>query len=296
MRAKPAPYVYDVASALSQGARARQEDAVAVAFPEGAQDGFAVLSDGMGGHAGGDLASRAIISEVFAALTVDEVARRTAPPDALRRAVSRANTCVKSCVHTNPEQAGMGGTVIAAHLDEGALHWVSVGDSVLYLFRDETLTRLNADHSMAPQLDLMAANGVLSKAEAEAHPQRNCLTAALTGDKIAEIDCPETPLELRAGDILILASDGLQYLPDPIIEALLLRARGQASRVIAQDLLDALSTLDDPEQDNTSLVVIRPIPERRRDRQRGLFHTPAAMFKAMRRAVGPSVHIEPKGS
>lgn len=296
MKAKVSTFVYDVASALAQGARSRQEDALAVAFTEGASGGFAVLSDGMGGHAGGDLASRAIISEMFTALTIDEVARHTTPPDALRRAVTRANHSVKSCVHTNPDQAGMGGTVIAAHLDNGALHWVSVGDSVLYLFRDETLSRLNADHSMAPQLDLMAANGAMSQAEAANHPQRNCLTAALTGETIAEIDCPDAPLALKADDVLILASDGLQYLPDPIIEALLLRARNETSRMIAQDLLDALSTLDDPEQDNTSLVVIRPMREHRRERQGGLFQTSSAMFKAMRRVVAPSVQIEPKGS
>lgn len=289
-------FEYDVASALAQGARTRQEDALAVAFAEGAPDGFAVLSDGMGGHAGGDLASRAIVTEVFAALTLDEVARRNAPPVALRRAVSRANEGVQACVTSDPQRAGMGGTLVAAHVAGGTMHWASVGDSVLYLFRNQTLSRLNADHSMAPQLDLMAANGAITEAEAAAHPQRNCLTSALTGDPIADVDCPEEPLDLKAEDILILASDGLQFLPDPIIEALLLRARNEPSRAIARDLLDALATLNDPEQDNTSIVVIRPIPTKRRERQSGLLQTSSAMFKAVRRAVAPSVHIDPKGS
>ncbi|MEJ6388029.1 PP2C family protein-serine/threonine phosphatase [Gymnodinialimonas ulvae] len=289
-------FEYDVASALAKGARTRQEDALAVAFADGAPDGFAILSDGMGGHVGGDLASRAIVTEVFAALTLDEVARRSVPPVALRRAVSRANDGLQACVTSNPERAGMGGTLVAAHVADGAVHWASVGDSVLYLFRNQTLARLNADHSMAPQLDLMAANGSITEAEAAAHPQRNCLTAALTGDAIAEVDCPEAPLDLKPEDILILASDGLQFLPDPIIEALLLRARNESSRAIARDLLDALETLNDPEQDNTSLVVIRPVRTKSRERQSSLLQTSSAMFKAVRRAVAPTVHIDPKGS
>ncbi len=288
-------FEFDVTSALAQGARSRQEDAVAVSFPQGAPDGFAILSDGMGGHASGDLASRAIVTEVFAALTLKESARQSAPPDALRGAVEKANAGLKAVTAARPDHSGMGGTVIATHLSGCDLHWVSVGDSVLYLFRDEKLSRLNADHSMAPQLDLLAANGAMTEAEAAAHPQRNCLTSALTGDAVAEIDCPDAPLEVRAGDILVLASDGLQFLPDPIIEALLLRARNEQSRVIANDLLEALTTLNDPEQDNTSLVVIRPVRRKRAERHSSLRHAPSAMFKAMRRAVAPAISIEPRG-
>ncbi|MEX3015968.1 PP2C family serine/threonine-protein phosphatase [Gymnodinialimonas hymeniacidonis] len=286
---------FDIASALAQGTRSRQEDAVAVSFPFGARDGFAILSDGMGGHAAGDLASRAIVSEVFAALTMQESARQAAPSDALRGAVEKANTGLKACLAARPDHEGMGGTVVATYLAGRDLHWVSVGDSVLYLFRDEKLSRLNADHSMAPQLDLMAANGAMTKAEAAAHPQRNCLTSALTGETLTEIDCPDAPLELRADDILVLASDGLQYLPDPIIEALLLRARNEPSRIIANDLLEALATLNDPDQDNTSLVVIRPMLRKCVTRNSGLFQAPSAMLKAMRRAVTPSISIEPRG-
>ena len=278
---------YDVASALSQGARSRQEDALAVAFADGAPEGFAILSDGMGGHAAGDLASRTIVSEAFAVLTLPT--EGADPQAVLADAVERANARVRVHATTESGNSGMGGTIIAARVADAALHWASVGDSVLYLFRGETLTRLNADHSMAPQLDLMAANGALTHAEATSHPQRNCLTSALTGQPIAEMDCPDIPVELRNDDIVLLASDGLQYLPDPIIEALLLRARGNSSRHIARDLLDALATLNDPEQDNTALVVIRPIRPRPRARRIGLLNTPAAMVKAMRKAVGPSV-------
>ena len=304
---------FDVASALAMGARSRQEDALAVAFPEGLNRGFAILSDGMGGHAAGDLASRTIVTEMFAGLTMGDPgtapdaaaglgagetsggAEAEAIPALLRATLARANARLGDCVQDRPDRRGMGGTVIAAVATGDRLHWISVGDSALYLFRDETLRRLNQDHSMAPQIDLMLARGMLSRDEASRHPQRNCLTSALMGTAIAEIDCPERPLDLRPGDTVILASDGLQFLPDPIIEALLLRARADASRDVARDLIGALATMDDPEQDNAAIVVIRVLaarPVARPAARTGAIRaTSAAVLKAFRRAVASPLPV-----
>ena len=276
---------FDVASGLSLGARERQEDALAVAFPDGAEPGFAVLSDGMGGHAAGDLASRAIVAEVFSALTMRANAATKDAPDLLRKAVRGANEGVRAYVDARPDRNGMGGTVIATMVAQNRLHWISVGDSVLYLFRGETLERLNADHSMAPQIDMMAAKGALTEAEAANHPQRNCLISAITGDAIAEVDCPDTPLDLAPTAIVVLDSAGLQTLPDPIIEALLLRARNDDSRDILRDLMDAVGMLNDPEQDNTSIVVIRAAAARKRARPGPIRQASNALMKAFRRTV-----------
>lgn len=249
----------DAASALFLGARERQEDALAMAFPQGPDAGFAVLSDGMGGHAAGDLASRIIVAEVFAELTLNQPQSADAKQDIpalLRHAVTQANETIGAHAAAAAGPAtGMGGTVVATIFSSGRLHWISVGDSVLYMFRDMALIRLNADHSMAPQIDLMVKRGMLSPEDALRHPQRNMLTSALMGEEISEIDCPDTSVELREGDVVILASDGLQFLPDPIIEALLIRARNQDCRRIARDLLDAVGKLNDPEQDNVSVIV-----------------------------------------
>jgi serine/threonine protein phosphatase PrpC len=288
------PFRIDAAAALAQGARTRQEDALAVAFPNGAECGFAVLSDGMGGHAAGDLASRIIVAEVFAELTIGQAARDGKGPDmrrVLRKAVAQANASLQAHVEARAGDRGMGGTVIATILDGDGLHWISVGDSVLYLFRDNTLSRLNADHSMAPQIDLMAAKGLLTAEQAQAHPQRNCLISALTGEAIEAVDCPETPFHLQEGDVVILASDGLQFLPDPIIEAVLLRARKEDSRTMAQDLLDALSRLDDPEQDNTSVVVLRVTALQPRERAARGWMARSGLLRGWRRPTPVSVHL-----
>ncbi len=277
-------FEFDVASALALGARARQEDALAIAFPDGTHQGFAVLSDGMGGHASGDLASRTIVSEIFSGLTLGNLDEATQIPNLLKRATTKANATLKSCVDTQPDRNGMGGTVVAVVATQESLHWISVGDSVLYLFRNEALSRLNEDHSMAPEIDLMLARGMLTEEQAAKHPQRNCLTAALMGGQIAAIDCPDCPLALKPDDTVILCSDGLQFLPDPIIEALLLRARRESSRDIAQDLMEALQTIDDPEQDNTAIIVVQVQEARQRPRYSPIRSTSAAIRKAF--AIG----------
>ena len=125
------------------------------------------------------------------------------------------------------------------------------------LFRNDTLRQLNEDHSMAPQIEYMVQSGIISKASGEDHPDLNCLTSVLIGREIARIDCPATPIELADGDIVIVASDGLQFLSDEQIERALIENKSKSSVDITQVLLNELKALDDPEQDNTSLSVIK---------------------------------------
>ncbi|MGP1356982.1 PP2C family protein-serine/threonine phosphatase [Roseicyclus sp.] len=251
---------YDIASAQAIGGRSRQEDTLAVSCPEGGDFGFAVVSDGMGGHAAGDLASRIIVAEVFAELILRsrapfETARDLA--EVLHDAVETANASLRAQIDACPEQTGMGGTVVATALVEGGLQWASVGDSLLYLLRDGRLERLNDDHSMAPQIDLMAARGLIDAEAARTHPQRNCLISALTGQVIPEVDCPARRIELAHGDIVLIASDGIQTLAEEVIVETLAAMAGEPSREIAAALLDAVAGRQVPEQDNTSLVVIK---------------------------------------
>lgn len=250
----------DAAAALSPGARARQEDALASAFHQGGDLGFAILSDGMGGHAAGDVASRMIVAEIFAELTLATAVPGFSPaqvPMLLRRAVEVANDCLAAHVAEVPSSRGMGGTVIVAVVAEGRLYWVSVGDSPLYLWRGGALRRLNADHSMAPQIDLMVARGMMDAETGRNHPQRSCLTSALTGDPLAEVDCPETPLALEPGDLVLVASDGIMTLPEPRIAKMLKAARRRGSGEIVERLLSAVAAAEAPEQDNTGLVVLK---------------------------------------
>jgi serine/threonine protein phosphatase PrpC len=110
---------------------------------------------------------------------------------------------------------------------------------------------------MAPQIDAMVKSGLIDPETGRNHPDRNCLTSVILGDRVARSDCPRTPFTLEVGDIVIVTSDGLQYLEEPRIEKILTKYRRRKSAEIAEHLLAAINELADPDQDNVSFAVIK---------------------------------------
>jgi serine/threonine protein phosphatase PrpC len=251
---------YDVASGISQGARDYQEDAITSDFPVGAEAGFVVLADGMGGHAAGDVASKIVLTEVYSELKfhfADVDAFEARAPEILRGVAELANDTLRQHTRTHPETDGMGATLVVPALVENRLWWISVGDSPLFLYRGGKLSQLNEDHSMAPQIDFMVKSGLMDAEVAANHPDRNCLISVLMGTRIPKVDCPGKPVELQAGDIVICASDGLQFLTNAQITKVVGKYRKSRSTEIAERLLEELQKLDDPDQDNISFTIIK---------------------------------------
>jgi PPM family protein phosphatase len=267
---------YDVASGISQGARDYQEDAITADFPVGAEAGFVVLADGMGGHAAGDVASKVVLTEVYSELKfhfADVEAFEGKAPEVLRGIADQANVTLREHTRNHPETAGMGATLVVPCLIENRLWWISVGDSPLFLYRGGKLVQLNEDHSMAPQIDFMVKSGMMSAQDGANHPDRNCLISVLMGGRIPRIDCPTKPYDLMSGDILVCSSDGLQFLTDAQIEKVLTKYRKTRSTEIAERLLDELGKLGDPDQDNICFTVIKVndasiLPKRQRSERK----------------------------
>ena len=251
---------YDVSSVLNRGCRDYQEDAIATDFSLGEEFGYAVLSDGMGGHAAGDVASKIVVTEVFSELkfqssNIEKLAENMG--HVLKNAAVSANECMAAHASTNPQTAGMGATLVAPVLVRDSLYWISIGDSPLYLLRNGTLRQLNEDHSLGPHIDYMVRSGMMSEDVGRNHPDRNALTSVLIGETIERIDCPDRPFQLKDNDILIVASDGLQFLSNGQITETLLENASEGSAKIAECLLDELQALGDPEQDNVCFSVIK---------------------------------------
>jgi PPM family protein phosphatase len=257
---------FDHAVATTRGARDYQEDTAA--FWPGAADpflprdpagtaggSFAVLADGMGGHAGGALASR-LVCERFLSTAV------MAEGDAQVRliaALHAANEAIAGKVTDNPLLSGMGSTLIGAAFGPGGIQWVSVGDSPLYLFRRGEVAVLNEDHSLAPELDRMVAEGRLTPDEARKDPRRHMLRSAVTGDEIDLVDISRSPLALERDDYIVLASDGVETLePDEIARIIQGYARDGALAV-ATAIIRAVEALREPQQDNATVLVVRPV-------------------------------------
>lgn len=251
---------FDVASAICQGGRDYQEDAIVTDFPFGADSGVVVLADGMGGHAAGDVASKIVVTEVFSELKFESANFgdfESEVPRFLTEAASNANSYVRDHVKSHPETRGMGATLVSVVLIENRMYWMSIGDSPLYHYRAGKMKQLNEDHSMAPQIDFMVKQGLLDEEAGRNHPDRNCLTSVILGDRVAKSDCPKSPFELQVGDIVVVSSDGLQYLEDPKIQKILHRYRRKKAAEIAGYLLEAIETLADPDQDNCTFSVIK---------------------------------------
>ncbi|MBS0242337.1 MAG: serine/threonine-protein phosphatase, partial [Proteobacteria bacterium] len=252
------------ASRASQGARPYQEDSAAVWPGEGSlvpkttaspPDGtalVAVLADGMGGHAGGALASATICQaflEHYASRDLDGHQRLTPALEAANRAVSQK-------VRANPNLAGMGATLVGASIGPAGLSWVSVGDSPMYLFRNDELVQVNEDHSLAPVIDRMVAQGKMSAEEAKADPRRHYLRSAVTGEDLELIDAPGRPLKLVAGDVVIISSDGIHTLEPDEIRSIVSANLADGPAVIANALVRAVDDAGVPHQDNTTVVVV----------------------------------------
>jgi serine/threonine protein phosphatase PrpC len=129
------------------------------------------------------------------------------------------------------------------------LYYAHVGDSRLYLVRDSKIFRLTRDHSYVGRL---IENGVISPEEAESHPQRHILTAAMGAGTVIAPDNPEQPIQLTAGDVLVLCTDGLWSL---VTDSEIVRAVKEAPRDACHTLVEIAKKRGGP--DNITLEVLR---------------------------------------
>jgi len=164
---------------------------------------LAVIADGMGGHEGGQEASR------MAVQTVREVYDQTLggdPQAALVEAFAAAHSRIQEYAEQHPAFQGMGTTCTALVVRGRQLYFAHIGDSRLYLIRSARILRLTRDHSYVGRL---VESGIVRAEDAEKHPQRHILTAALGAGREVVVDGAEQGVALLDGDDLLLCTDGL---------------------------------------------------------------------------------------
>ena len=178
--------------------------------------GLFIVADGMGGHVGGEVASRLAVDELerFVDATTGIDAGDTWPipidlavgrnGNRLQAGLDLANRCIADRVEGSLDLRGMATTAVALLVSEDVAALAHVGDSRAYRLRANQLTRLTRDHSWVEE---QMRAGMLSPTAARAHPWRNIVTRALSGADDLRIDLSEFRLE--PGDELLLCSDGL---------------------------------------------------------------------------------------
>jgi protein phosphatase len=222
--------------------------------------GLWIVADGVGGHAGGGIASRIAVDSLIGTIRAAASAgaalsiQPSRAVDLLKEALSIAHEAIHQAALQNQELEGMGTTIVACLLCPGfpsQAVLAHVGDSRAYLLRDRRIQALTTDHSYVQKL---LSQGSLTEDEASRHPQRNVLLQALGSPGQSIPDTRIQPLE--PDDELLLCTDGLTKMlrEDEILS--LLSDTQVSPTDIGRQLVDRAN--ENGGKDNTTVVLIRP--------------------------------------
>ncbi len=191
--------------------------------PVGNLPNLFIVADGMGGHNAGDFASKYTVEQIVSYI---EHAPMSGPVELIRGALNKANASLMAMARSEKQLNGMGTTAVIASIVEDNLYVANIGDSRLYLLRDE-LTQITKDHSLVQEMVRM---GEMQPSEAKSHPDKNIITRAVGAFEDLEIDFFEQ--QLLPGDEILMCTDGLSNMvEDADIRQLLLTGRDVVEKV-----------------------------------------------------------------
>jgi PPM family protein phosphatase len=233
--------------------RSHNEDKVLFIAPttaqkNGRQDSLALVADGMGGHAAGEVASELAAEEIRRVFFELE----GPVPKLLASALAAADAAIIKHAREHPECAGMGTTCSVVVVRDDRAWIAHVGDSRVYLLRGTQITQLTQDHTLVAKL---VSDGTLTEAQAKKSEHGNVILQALGVGQQLQPQIPDEGHALLSGDIIILCSDGLHSLvPGAIISDI-------TSRLPPLEACQALIklALDAGGQDNISVGVFRVV-------------------------------------
>ncbi|MBO5733924.1 MAG: Stp1/IreP family PP2C-type Ser/Thr phosphatase [Clostridia bacterium] len=190
-----------ISSATSVGKiRAVNEDSFFVSELDSSGALLAIVADGMGGHNAGEVAS----AEAVKMIKDGVVSSDSDTKDMLLEAIECANNAIYKMSVKSPQLHGMGTTATACVISENTVTAAQVGDSRLYLIKDNSITQITKDHSL---VEMLIESGSITKEDARQHPQKNVITRAIGTNSSVETDIYEFTVEPE--DIILLCSDGL---------------------------------------------------------------------------------------
>lgn len=209
---------------------------------------LAVVADGMGGHAGGDVASASTVLDL---IHLDHNNHDGDAGAHLADEIQSANSLLSELVHVNPKLAGMGTTVTALLLSGERLAYAHIGDSRAYRLKDGVFEQLSTDHTFVQR---MIDEGRMTEAEAEVHPHKNVLMRVL-GDVDASPELDIKYFDASPGERWLLCSDGLNFVRHDVVEEVIRHTKSLATA--ADTLIDLTLAAGSP--DNVTVVVFEVV-------------------------------------
>lgn len=229
--------------------------------------GLGVVADGMGGHSAGEIASNIAVSVLAETVRKINQHKMQIPPTFLPRlnfterklllAANLANAAIYSTAQTSKLYRMMGTTMTGVLFENNFATAVHIGDSRLYLLRNQKITQITTDHSLVNE---HIRRGLLTKAEAAHSNLQNVLTRAMGVKKNVEFDLLKFPV--RVGDMMLLCSDGLYKGLDDKEIANLLNKNKDVPLVKLCKLLVQTSNKKDG-QDNITILLVKILPPRK---------------------------------
>lgn len=198
----------------------------------------AIVADGVGGQKAGEVASDMAVKAILSVIKEGDL---TQPLWTLKSAMLEANHAITSVAAHDESKKGMGSTIACALVIDGHLYIASMGDSRIYLIRDERIRQLTTDHTWVQEA---IENGVISQQEAQKHPRRNLIRSYLGSSDPIQPDLrmfltdTESPEQAEA-------NQGLPLIPEDLI---LLCSDGLTSLVPDQEILAVMEKTPDKEQ------------------------------------------------
>ncbi|HIW98989.1 MAG TPA: protein phosphatase 2C domain-containing protein [Candidatus Nesterenkonia stercoripullorum] len=209
---------------------------------------FAVVADGMGGHAGGDVASASTVLDLAHLDTHGFAEPDTVLPDEIQT----ANAFLNRLVQANPKLAGMGTTITSLLITDNRLQFAHIGDSRAYRLKKGRFRQVSKDHTFVQRL---VDEGRLKPDEAEYHPHKNVLMRVL-GDVDASPELDITSFPLEVGERWLLCSDGLNAVVSERLIEQKLRS-SQPLESVVSDLVDL--TIEGGAPDNVTVVCLEVV-------------------------------------
>ncbi len=261
---KPMKELVKVFQFTEQGNREYQQDAVYTSVKGAVRLSsnktirvLGAVCDGMGGmEDGGKASSKAIemLRDDFAKIKDDP---KASIPNFLLDEVRRMDYVI----HNFPGSSGLGSgtTIVAVVVENGHLHWISAGDSRIYLLRKGILQQVTRDHNYQLQLDQMVKSGRITQQQADAQRGKEALISFLGIGDIKLVD--RSTFQLEWGDVLLLCSDGItKTIGDDQIRGILLSPTSSGDKK-AQVLVQAAVRANTRSQDNTSAIILEYVKE-----------------------------------
>ncbi|WP_434309170.1 Stp1/IreP family PP2C-type Ser/Thr phosphatase [Hominifimenecus sp. rT4P-3] len=216
--------------------------------PVGPLKNLFMVADGMGGHRGGEFASRCVVEQMIRHI---RESRKANPVSVLNDAIQEANQVLRNKAFENPELWEMGTTLVAATIDGATMFVANIGDSRLYLLEEgRHLRQVTRDHSWVEE---MVADGKMQRDSESYWEKKNIITRAVGIDKTVTADFFE--IDLNPGERILLCSDGLtNMVEDDEIERTL--SRPEPLEELGTELVE--EGKNNGGRDNISVILVEP--------------------------------------